>query len=275
MVLFNFYMPPHIMAFDVERYLDLSAKLETDDLDWSQAAAVPLRDEERQFLHYAMNIEDHTLFYLKDLLATPAASDPEVAAFLSCWVYEEHFHGRALERFALAAGEDLRRDPVARLARRTRGQRMVRTIGSKVLGKISPDFAAAHMTWGAMNELTTLTGYQQLARKTENPILRELLERIVKDERRHFAFYYDQAQKRLEASPRQQKITRWMMDRIWRPVGSGEHPVDDIVQASTYLFGDEEGRKALGQIDGQIAKLPGMGGWAGMQAALAMHAVAP
>jgi hypothetical protein len=33
-----------------------------------------------------MDIETHTSIYLRDLLATPAAYEPDVTAFLSCWV---------------------------------------------------------------------------------------------------------------------------------------------------------------------------------------------
>ena len=42
--------------------------------------------------------------YLRSLLATRAIDDPEVAAFLACWIYEETFHGFALARFLEAAG---------------------------------------------------------------------------------------------------------------------------------------------------------------------------
>ena len=48
---------------------------------------------------------------------------------------------------------------------------------------------ALHMTWGAANELSTLTSYHRLIAKTEHPELVNLLNAIIKDERRHFAFY--------------------------------------------------------------------------------------
>ncbi len=256
------------MAFDVERYLAASKKLDTSDLDWELVPHHPLNASELAFLRYAMNIEDHTLFYLKDLLSTPAAAEPDVAAFLSCWVYEEHFHGKALEQFVAAAGHDGRRDAEARLARSGPVARAVKAAGTWVAHRMSPDFAAVHMTWGAVNELTTLTGYEQMMRKTQHPVLKELLGRIVKDERRHFAFYYNQARQRLEASPKQQRITRWLMEKAWRPVGTGEHDVDDIVHSSRYLFGDTEGQEAMRSVDEAIGRLPGMAGWTGLQRAI-------
>ena len=51
------------------------------------------------------------------------------------------------------------------------------------------DFVALHMTWGAANELSTLTSYHRLIANTEHPELVNLLNAIIKDERRHFAFY--------------------------------------------------------------------------------------
>ena len=59
------------------------------------------------------------------------------------------------------------------------------------------DFVALHMTWGAANELSTLTSYHRLIAKTEHPELVNLLNAIIKDERRHFAFYRTQARLRL------------------------------------------------------------------------------
>lgn len=260
------------MGFDIEQYLATSRRLVTEDLDWDDVPNHPLRAEEQAFLAYAMNIEDHTLFYLRDLLDTPAALEPDVAAFLSCWAYEEHYHGRALERFAQAHGgsEAPRRDAVRRQAQTGRFAGWFKGLGTKAIARMSPDFAAVHMTWGAVNELTTLSGYEELARRTEHPVLRELLARIVKDERRHFAFYYNQAAKRLEKSPRQQRITRWLMDRIWRPVGSGQFPLPDVVASGAYVFGTDVGRKTVEKLESTIGQLPGMTGWHQLSRRLAL-----
>jgi hypothetical protein len=57
-----------------------------------------------------MDIETHTSIYLRDLLATPAAYEPDVTAFLSCWVYEELWHGEAFSRFLGEAGWGLAPD---------------------------------------------------------------------------------------------------------------------------------------------------------------------
>ena len=45
-----------------------------------------------------MDIEGHTIVYLRDLLNTRAIKDTEIADFLPNWLYQESYHGRALER---------------------------------------------------------------------------------------------------------------------------------------------------------------------------------
>ena len=62
-------------------------------------------------MHYMMDIETHTVIYLRDLLATRAANDPHVTAFLSCWVYEELWHGEAFSDFLRAYGIEVPAEP--------------------------------------------------------------------------------------------------------------------------------------------------------------------
>jgi hypothetical protein len=122
------------------------------------------------------------------------------------------------------------------------------------------DFVALHMTWGALNELTTLTGYHRLIARTEHPVLVEMLQRIVKDERRHFAFYRSQARMRLARSAQARKVTRWAMEHLWAPVGTGVRPQEETDFVIGWLFGDEEGRASAMEIDRTMAELPGFEG---------------
>ena len=106
------------------------------------------------------------------------------ATFLACWLHEETFHGMARARFLEAAGH-----PVGP-RERPRGQEpVIKRLEAMATGWLSRswrDFCAVHMTWGAINELTTLTGYRRLAAVARHPVLDKLLERIVLDEARHF-----------------------------------------------------------------------------------------
>ena len=119
------------------------------------------------------------------------------------------------------------------------------------------DFVALHMTWGAVNELTTLNGYHRLIGRTEHPVLVDLLSRIIKDERRHFAFYRAQARMRLARSPRARRLTRWAMEHLWAPVGTGVRPQEETDFVAVSLFGDEEGLSVTREMDSVIRELPG------------------
>jgi hypothetical protein len=116
------------------------------------------------------------------------------------------------------------------------------------------------MMWGAVNELSTLQGYRLMIAKTGNAVLVDLLTRIIKDERRHFAFYRAQARMRLARSAKARRITRWALERLWAPVGTGVRPQDETDFSVAYVFGDDEGRRAIREMDGVIAELPGMAG---------------
>jgi hypothetical protein len=216
-----------------------------------------------------MDIETHTVIYLRDLLTTPAALDPEVTAFLSLWVYEEFWHGEALGRFLQAAGERFSPQRPAYIRRAAGVRDLMGTFSKMVAARVVPDFVAVHMTWGAMNELSTLNGYQRVIAKTAHPILADLLGRIIKDERRHYAFYYNQARTRLEGNPRAQRLVRRALSALWTPVGTGVRPRSETDYVVLQLFGDADGRAAVGEMERELSKLPGLHGMRLMRRAMA------
>jgi hypothetical protein len=238
--------------FDLDAYISRSGAIDLDAIDWRRAAAHPLPPEAVRTLRYMQDIESHTIVYLRTLLDTRAIDDPEVATFLACWIYEETFHGIALARFIRAAGHDVAARP---RAHRT-VQQAIEARLTAWLAAAWPDFVAVHMAWGAINELTTLTGYRRLATLVDHPILRDLLDRIVLDESRHFFFYYKQAAQRLRR-PFTARVARGIIERFWAPVGSGVQPAIETQFLARYLFGDREGRVAAQKIDATIRELPG------------------
>lgn len=246
--------------FELDRYLRASRKLDLTGIDFDGVKDYPLSASEIRCLTYMMDIERHTVIYLRDLLSTNAANDPDVTAFLSLWVYEEFWHGEAIGRFLRAAGID---HPAAR----TREIREYASAGKSIAnglktlaGKVIPDFVAVHMTWGAMNEISTLMGYRQMIARTQHPVLKELLARIIKDERRHFAFYYNQARARLDGNMRAQRLVRWALGRFWTPVGQGVRPLEETDFVVCALFGDEAGEATVIEMEREMSKLPGLGG---------------
>jgi hypothetical protein len=243
--------------FDLAAYLGRSRAVNVDDLDWDAVPRHPLSEEAVRTLAYMQDVESHTIVYLRQLLATRAIDDPEVAAFLACWIYEETAHGRALDRFLAAAGHPLpaRDRPRSRLGVRTALEHAV----TGLLSRAWPDFVAVHMAWGAINELTTLTGYRRLAARAGHPVLSELLARIVRDESRHFFFYFKQAERRL-VRPGAARVARLLVDRFWAPVGSGVRPAAETAFLARYLLSGPEGRAAARRVDDTIRRLPGFDG---------------
>jgi hypothetical protein len=241
-------------AFDLDSYVGRSRAVDLTAIDWPEVPRHPVPPEVVRTLRYMEDIESHTIIYLRALLATRAIDDPDVATFLACWVYEETFHGLALARFLEAAGSPVGERPVPRgqepLAKR------IEAAATAMVSKAWPDFCAVHMTWGAINELTTLTGYRRLAARSDHPVLTDLLERIILDESRHFFFYYRQAEIRMQRRA-VARIARLLVDRFWAPVGSGVQPDAELRFMATYLFAGPEGRAAARKVDDTIRRLPG------------------
>ena len=264
-----------MLEFDLDKYLRASKKVDLTDLDWDSIRDHPVSVEEARCLAYMMDIETHTVVFLRDLLATKAAFEPDITAFLSCWVYEELWHGEAFSRFLGEAGYALEPDgertkwndpfpsKVGRntwIRRRLGSKGYLAHIGTLVGASFVKDFPALHMLWGAVNEYSTLTAYHRLIAKTQHPVLIAMLKRIIKDERRHYAFYRNQAELRLTRSPKARKVTRWAMEHLWAPVGTGVRPQSETDFVVVYLMGDEEGMRTAAEMDENLAEVPGLEG---------------
>jgi hypothetical protein len=243
--------------FDLDGYVARSRAVNLDAIPWDEVPCHPVPAEAVRTLRYMQDIESHTIIYLRALLATRAVDDPEIATFLACWLYEETFHGIALARFLQAAGHPVGTRPLPRgqepLSKRIEGA------ATALVSRTWPDFCAVHMTWGAINELTTLTGYRRLVAVASHPVLTVLLERIMLDESRHFFFYYRQAEIRLRRRAAA-RVARVLVDRFWAPVGSGVQPQEELSFMARYLFAGPGGLAAARKVDDTIRRLPGFAG---------------
>jgi hypothetical protein len=256
----------------VERSSD---RLRWDDLDLESFRTKPLDPMALRCIRYMHDVEFHTVCYLRDLLLTPAHSDARVTAFLNMWTYQEYWHGEALAAVLAAHGEAHGEERVSAVRRKLGTRDKARPIFMAVGGWLGgTDFTAVHMTWGAVNEWTTQTGYSQLSRRAGHPVLSELLKRIMRQEGRHIDFYASEAGDRLASSRRAQRLTRMALRRFWAPVGSGVMPDAEVVFLAGYLLGDEAGRAAARRIDRQIDRLPGLDGLHLVEAATSAHAIA-
>lgn len=248
------------MSSDIATLVQRSARLEVDDLDFSSFADAPLDTDTLRCLRYMHDVEGHTMCYLRDVLVTRAHKDPAITAFLACWSYEEHWHGEALATVLRAHGEPAGRARLDALRRRLPRRDSLRPWLFSVGSALTEHLPAVHMAWGAVNEWTTQAGYGRLVAKAEHPVLAELLRRIMRQEGRHIDFYTGEARRRLERSPRAQRLTRMALRHFWAPVGSGVMPDDEVRFLAIHLFGDDEGMAVARRIDRQVDRMPGLSG---------------
>lgn len=249
------------MEFDIEDYKSRTGRLRWDDLDLEHFKSHPLDQNTLRCIRYMHDVEFHTVCYLRDLLVSPAHADPEITSFLSFWVFEEFWHGEALAAVLAAHGEPAGENRVSSMRRRLGWRDHLRPLmmmaGSAMAGN---DFVAVHMTWGAINEWTTQAGYAQLARRAADPVLSELVRRIMRQEGRHIDFYASQSHRRLAASGRARRLTRLALKRLWAPVGSGVMPADETRHLACYLMSGPDGLATLRRIDRRVDRLPGLEG---------------
>jgi hypothetical protein len=91
-------------------------------------------------------------------------------------------------------------------------------------------------------------------------VLSELLRRIMRQEGRHIDFYASEAHRRLAANPRAQRMTRFALRRLWKPVGATVMPDAEVSFLVGYLFGGDDGQAVARRIDRRIDGLPGLEG---------------
>jgi hypothetical protein len=246
------------MALDIDRFVELSGAVKIDDLDWEGAAAAGVTDEEARILRYMADTETHTIIYLRDLLAGHSTKDPEITAFLSVWVYEELWHGRAIDKVLRASGREVNPLRAGELIGTVTWMERLEAFLSALLANSTPHFIATHMAWGALNEFTAAASYMALARRTQNPAVRELCKRMAEQERKHFAFYFEQAKKRLERSRLARVMARFALTRLWSPVGGGVSGAEALPMVAEYLFGDEQGWEDIVRAEKRMNQLPGI-----------------
>lgn len=249
------------MEFDIEDYKKRTGRLRWDDLDLASFATRPLDPGALRCLRYMHDVEYHTVCYLRDLLVSPAHGEVEITSFLSFWVFEEFWHGEALAAVLAAHSEAAGQARVSSMRRRLGWAERLRPL-TMMLGSAlaADDLLAVQMTWGAINEWTTQAGYSQLGRRAGHPVLSELLGRIMRQEGCHIDFYASQAERRLAASTRARRLTRFALGRLWSPVGSGVMPSAETAHLATYLMSGRDGLAAARRIDRRIHRLPGLAG---------------
>jgi rubrerythrin len=243
--------------------LERSGLVEVEDLAWERVGSTALDPDAIACLLYMRDVEGFTDRDLVGAVAHPnTLGDPLLRRFLDVWRAEEAAHARAIDRYLRTYAS--RRDtslpaqqppPPAVMTREERLLlQLTRPVGHVV--------TAAHMVWGAANELLTMHGYCLLSRRSADPVLGELLRRIAAQESRHYSFYALQAEWRLAASRLARRALPAMMRTSWTPVGIGDQykTAEEFGRVLTYLAADEHGRRAVDRMDATFTRLPGFDG---------------
>jgi rubrerythrin len=248
---------------DIAQHLAVSHKIEFEDLDWNLARKVGLTPQEVESLHYFADVESQTVHYFLEVSRLKVSRDPELLTFLTMWNYEEYFHSYALTRLMEECGVKV---PTATeranaIRANARFKAKFEDFGQGMIARTVPKtFIALWMFWGALQECLTTQAYEELARQTQNPVLAELCRRIAKQERRHFAYYFNNARERLDGKPFTQKFVRMIARAFYAPVGGGVKTDVQAAQCVAGLFPREKIFEVMGYIEKRLAQLPGMEG---------------
>lgn len=171
----------------VQRAVDRAWSL--DDLDWSGLRPDELTEDDRSVVRFITYIEDHIPGYLTWLLDRfPTTGDDlelaevcvnrEYFRFLIAWANDEERHAAALTRYQISAGMA---EPAALLAD-------LAEEGRKPFALPYTDPLQA-FTYTLVQEKATQLFYQRFHDAATEPLLRDLLTRLARDEARHFSLY--------------------------------------------------------------------------------------
>ncbi len=246
-------------SFNIDRFMEGSGKVDLSDINWAEVPKHRLTPEALRTLRYFMITESSTFLYVKALMQTPTVMlEPDFAPFLCVWMYEEEFHGRAFRQFMESYGEPVQNNYRSEFfLRRTVGEH-IDELGQIALSRLfEENFPAVHMIWGVVQEFTTYCAYQALIERINHPVLNVICQRIMKQELRHFAFYRQQAKKRLASSRAAQLLTTGALKIGWTPVGDGMSPSEETRHAIRFLFDGRDGTVAA-KIDQKMRELPGL-----------------
>ena len=235
-----------------------SERLDLTGIDVGSFADEPLDEPSLRCLRYMHDVERHTVCYLRDVLVTSAHRDVDLTTFMTFWVYQEHWHGEAIGRVLEAHGEPGSDARAAAVRGRLSWRDRLTPLATMLASSVSDHVPAVHMTWGAVNEWTTQAAYTRLAERSGHPVLQELVRRIARQEGGHIAFYAAEAKRRLACSRSARRLTRFALDRLWAPVGSGLMPEEEVQHLARHLFSGRDGSAAVDRVDRRVRTLPGM-----------------
>jgi rubrerythrin len=231
-------------------------------IDWKEVKRHPLDAAFVPVLFYMRDVEILTEVYHVELLRTRTGRDPVIKKFMDRWGVEELDHGRVINRFLEEAGVETSPRWQEEAKRAVPYSYTAGTyLATLVTNSFGQHFSAAHMAWGAINELTALQAYRRLWEAARHPVLETILRAIAREESAHAKFYWSVARIRLARSKFSRGLARVALEKFWSPVGQGTKPRDESDRIIGKLFGGDEGLRLFDKhVSQRIMRLPGLGG---------------
>jgi len=248
---------------DIAQHIEVSQRVEIEDLDWDLARKHGLSAKEVESLKFFADIESQTVYYFLEVAKLQVVRDPELLTFLTMWNYEEYFHSHAITRILKECGVKVEdsTDRSTRIRAGARFKAKFEDFAQTLMAKFMPKrFVSLWMFWGALQECLTTQAYEEVIKTTQNPVLAEMFRRIAKQERRHFAYYFNQARDRLDNNKRNQKFCRYIVKKFYAPVGGGVKTDAEAAALVAGLFPGERIFEVMSYIERRMGQLPGMDG---------------
>ncbi len=233
-----------------------------DEIPWGEVKKYPLDPSFIPVLVYMRDVERYTEVYYKELKGTPTVKDTVIKSFMDQWEDEEVLHADLLHRFLGEMDYPTDEKWYEKVRQQIpKSYHMISKLQTLITNGFGKHFTSVHMTWGAINEMSTMAGYQRLWKLAKHPILEQILRGIVQEEGKHSFFYWNIARLKLNQSKFRQDLTRFIVKHFWSPVGEGTKSKADSNYVIRALFGDPEGISVMDKIVNQrMEQLPGMAG---------------
>jgi rubrerythrin len=232
------------------------------DIPWHEVPKHTLDPAFIPVLIYMRDVEAFTDIYYEELRRTPTGKSPVIKKFMDRWSVEEFQHAELLTRFLEEAGLPQSKSWFAEArAAIPCNYTFENRLYPLVTNCFGENFSAVHMTWGAINEMTTLQGYRRLWQLAKHPVLEHLLRAIAQEEAAHSKFYWNIARLKLARSGFARKLARTVISKFWTPVGQGTKPKKETNYLIAMLFRGEDGVSFFDRnVNSKLEQLPGFDG---------------
>ena len=230
-----------------------------NSVKWHEVKNYPLDEKFIPVLLFMRDVEVLTDMYHQEMLRTPTGKDPYISKFMERWGIEEITHGEVIDRFLNEAGYETPKNWKTEVRKSVPTSYDLTTkLLTSLTNLVGKKFTATHMTFGAINELSTAQAYRRMIDLANHPILTNILTGIIREESAHTQFYWSVAKLELKRSAFSQKMARFVIKNFWEPVGAGARTKKASDYCIQTLFGDEGGLEWLDRkITKHIHELPG------------------